>query len=1343
MKARREAIAAAAKGALYYERKGPIPVGADGKSLNLGFESGDLTDWTATGTAFARMPVKGDTVSTRRKDSSSEHAGGYWVGTYERDKSDKATGTLTSVPFVATHPYASFLVGGGRLKSLRAEIVLADTEKVVFSVSGRNRENMWPRFVDLTKHRDKKIYIRLVDNSKAAWGHINFDDFRFHDEKPAVKKRAEAESSSGKEPGEAAKAMSVPGGFRVDLIASEPELHQPIALTIDERGRLWVAEAHTYPKRQPDGKGRDKILVFEDADADGSFEKRTVFAEQLNLVSGLEVGFGGVWVGAAPYLLFIPDKDGDLVPDAAPVKLLDGFGYEDTHETLNAFIWGPDGWLYGCHGIFTHSKVGKPGTTEESRVPLNAGVWRYHPTRHDFEVFAWGSSNPWGVDFDDNGQAFITACVIPHLYHVIQGARYHRQSNKHFNRYVFADIKTIADHLHYLGSRGDAGNGVSDSVGGGHAHCGAMIYAGDSFPDAYRGRIFFSNIHGNRINTDHLLPSGSGFIGSHGADFLVANDRWFRGVNLKYGPSGNVYLIDWYDQRACHSKVPKLWDRSNGRLYRVSYGEPGVVRVDLAEKSSAELVALHLHKNKWYVRMARRLLQERGPDPKVHLALEAMLTSNPDPATKLSALWTLHATGGLRHEMAMEHLDSPLPYLRGWAVQLLLEDRQAGPDLVAKLARMAKDDDSPVARLYLASALQRLPLADRWAIAEELVARAGDRTDHNLPLMYWYGIEPLVMTDPARALRLAQATPIPLISRFIVRRMATDQKPHLAPLVAALTKSDEAQQEMILGEMLTALEKHGPIKRPPGWDEVAKALARSDKELIRDRALNLAAVFGVTAALRPLRECLTDRKLEKRRRAQALKSLLLVKDGGTLPLLRGLLDDLQMAGPAIRGLAKFDDPKTAALLIDRYLQMRHSDQKDTVSTLTARASWAKAMLASIAAKKIPATVLDSATTRRQIAGLKDEGLDKLMQVAWGHSSTRSEDKQKLIKAWQKKLPGELIDSADLSNGRAVFARTCMKCHKLFGLGREVGPDLTGSNRGNLNYILSNILDPSGEVAKDYLSTVLSTKDGRMITGLLVDDNDRSVTLKTENEEVVVARADINIDEDGKPELWTSTTSMMPEGQLDGMKFDDVRDMIAYLASDEQVPMTATAENLATFFTGEDLTGWTADPSVWRVENGEIVGRAEKGLKKNNFASSHLLLGDFRLTLEVKLVEDRGNSGIQFRSETLVNGAMKGYQADIGVGWWGKLYEEHGRGLIWKKPGDALVKKGEWNTYEILAVGGRVQTAINGALCVDLVDKSGAHRGVIGLQLHSGGPTEVRFRNLKLELAPTFVLKTVE
>jgi putative membrane-bound dehydrogenase-like protein len=221
----------------------------------------------------------------------------------------------------------------------------------------------------------------------------------------------------------AAQVMTLPEGFHATAFAAEPDVKQPIAMTLDDRGRVWVAEGYSYPVKAPEGQGQDRILIFEDTDGDGKFDIRKVFFEGLNLVSGLEVGFGGVWIGQAPHLLFIPDRNGDDVPDAQPQVLLDGWHDEDTHETLNSFIWGPDGWLYGCHGVFTHSLVGKPGTPDEQRTPLNAAIWRYHPTRHSFEVFAHGTSNPWGVDFNDHGQSFLTCCVIPHLFHVVQGAR--------------------------------------------------------------------------------------------------------------------------------------------------------------------------------------------------------------------------------------------------------------------------------------------------------------------------------------------------------------------------------------------------------------------------------------------------------------------------------------------------------------------------------------------------------------------------------------------------------------------------------------------------------------------------------------------------------------------------------------------------------------------------------------------------------------------------------------------------------------------------------------------------------------------------------------------------------
>jgi len=581
----------------------------------------------------------------------------------------------------------------------------------------------------------------------------------------------------GLEPAAAAAAATAPDGFKLKLFAGEPDVQQPIAFAIDDRGRVWVAEGHTYPRRAPEGQGRDRILIFEDTNGDGKFDKRTVFMEKLNLVSGLEVGFGGVWVGAAPYLLFIPDRNGDDRPDAEPTVLLDGFGYQDTHETLNTFLWGPDGWLYGCHGVFTHSNVGAPGTENKDRTRINAGVWRYHPLRHKFELFSEGTSNPWGVDFDARGQCFIEACVIPHLFHMIQGGRYERQGGQHFNPNIYEDIKTIADHFHYSGSQGPhAANGRSDAAGGGHAHAGLMIYLGGGWPAEYTGKIFMNNIHGQRFNMDIPERKGSGFVGRHGPDFLNFNDRWSQVLNMQYDQDGSVYIIDWYDKNQCHHGNESGHDRSNGRIFKLVYKDKQATPIDLAQKSSTELAGYVAHPNQFYVRHARRLLQERGADPAVHRALEQAMSAASDDVTQLHALWALHVTGGLTAEKLLTHFRSPHEYVRAWAVQFSAEASNPGDAVIEAYAALAAKDPSPVVRLYVASALQRTPPEKRWPALTALLQRAEDANDHNLPFLYWYATEASAAADPERAVKLLAETKIPKVRQFLARLVTSKSK---------------------------------------------------------------------------------------------------------------------------------------------------------------------------------------------------------------------------------------------------------------------------------------------------------------------------------------------------------------------------------------------------------------------------------------------------------------------------------------------------------------------------------------------------------------------------------------
>jgi putative membrane-bound dehydrogenase-like protein len=1343
---------------------GVLPVGADGKPLNFDFETGDLKDWTAEGEAFKGQPVKGDTVSARRNDMRSRHQGQFWIGGYEK-LGDKPTGTLTSVPFKVTHPWASFLVGGGP-HPLETCVEIVHGKDVIFRASGRETEDMERVTVDLSKYKDKDVFIRLVDTHTGHWGHLNFDDFRFHTRKPNVPDRPKAEPPAppdaykfaGLKPEDAAKAITVPPGFSVTLFAGEPDVHQPIAFCFDHRGRLWVVEAYTYPRRHPEkgpvlpekdkDKG-DKIVIFEDTDGDGKFDKRTVFMEGLNLVSGIEVGFGGVWVGAAPYFLFIPHDEKTDKPAGEPKILLDGWGYQDTHETLNSFIWGPDGWLYGCHGVFTHSRVGKPGTPDDKRTPINAGVWRYHPTKHVFEVFARGTSNPWGLDYNANGDFFIEACVIPHMWHIIQGGRYQRQAGTDFNPYTYDDIKTIALHRHYVGDTPHGGNGRSDSAGGGHAHAGLMCYQGGAWPKEYNGKLFMGNLHGHRINVDEIKPKGSGYVADRNPDFLLTNDKWSIPLAIKSGPDGNVYLIDWYDKQICHNGDPQIWDRTNGRIYKISHKDvKPVASFDLSKCTDMELVKYQESENDWYARVARRIMQERAAarvlGPKTQDRLVTFIKNQTDEARILRGIWALYAVDDVNAGMGLQFmggigtwLRQELPQVRGWGYTL---STQRGLTL-----NMAVSTDgayeaglrtgSPVVRRHIASCLTAFTSdknrlvggEDRARTLALLLSVAEDATDHNLPYLYWYALEPLCAEDPALALKLAADGKIPFVFQCAARRVGALGTPAAFDL---LTKSlAEAKTEDQRLVYFRGLQEGAKGKRalptPKGWSTAFEALMKSPDAGVRNQALGLAVTFGDKSALATLRSVLVDAKADPAARLAALTALVDAKDAETAPLLQAALADKELRGAALRALAAFEDAKTPAAILAQYGSLTLAEKRDALATLSARVGFARELMGAVAAKTVPAADVPAEIVR-QLRGYQDATLDKQIAELWGVVRESPAEKKKLIATWKAKLTAPMAPPGDVNLGRAVFARTCQQCHTLYGVGGKVGPEITGANRGSIDYLLENILDPSAVIPKEYAATRIVTTDDRNITGIIKGEANGVLTVQTERELLTIPVADV-------ASRKASELSMMPDDILKQTAEFEFRSLVAYLQTPGQVPMLANAENAKEFFNGKDLTGWDGEAGLWAVENGEIVGKSATGLKKNTFLKSQLATENFKLSLKVKLTPDKENSGIQFRSVPLPDGEMRGPQADIGAGWWGKLYEESGRGLLANEGGEKFVKPAEWNEYVVEAVGGHVRIWINGNLCTDYEDDKLARRGIFGLQMHAGGPMEVRFKELKLEV----------
>ncbi len=1308
------------------EREGVRPKDSEGRELNLGFESGDLTDWTAVGDAFEGQPVRGDSTA-RRGLESSDHVGEFWIGGYEIH-GDGRVGELLSADFEVSHPWASFLVAGGSSSATRVEVV-SSQQRVLFSSPGPNYEPLRVAVVDLREHQGERIHLRVIDEELGGWGHVNFDDFLFHEAEPVVDParrmiQADQTEFSGLAPEEAARAMTVPEGFHVDLIAAEPDLHQPIALAIDGQGRLWVAEAYSYPRRVPDEEARDRILVFEDLDHDGSFETRTVFTEGLNLISGLEVGLGGVWVGAAPYLMFIPDRDDDLVPDGEPEIRLDGWEWQDTHETLNALTFGPDGWLYGCHGVFTHSRVGVPGTPDEERTPINCGVWRYHPERHEFEVFAFGTSNPWGLDFDEMGQAFITACVIPHLFHVVQGARYIRQAGSHFDSHAYHEIDTIADHLHWQGDTPWEGTHFSGSVGGGHAHCGAMIYLGDSFPEEYRGRIFMNNVHGNRINADSLERRGSGFVGRHEADLLLANDSWFRGINMKYGPDGAVYFIDWSDEQACHSNDVDAWTRSNGRMYRLRYGGVAPSRQDIGALSSGELVALQASGDEFSARRARLELQSRE-DPDVGAELLDLLRDDVALETRLRALWSTHVCGLLTESVLLELLDDQEQYIVAWAIQLACEEGSPSDAIRARLVELAGETSSPVVTLYLASALQRI--VPDHALAEALLARDQDAEDSNILNVLWYALDGHMELDPGRVIELTEgvaARPdvgadIDQLRRFVVRRAAAEDRSRGLLVRAMLETQERHWRDLMLEELDEALRDARNLAAPTGWAELYSELVAEEDEHVRDLALWIAMAFDDQAALPELILLLLDSDEDEARRLRALESVATSSSTQASSALRAVLGEASLRAAAIRGLSASSDEATPPALLAIYSDLPAGERDDVLATLSGRESHALALLTAVEEGLVPREEL-SPFVLRKLGALQSPEVDATVARVWGVFRESAEERVERIADWTARFSGGEPAQVRLSHGREVFEATCAKCHVLFDEGGSLGPDLTGSNRADAEYLWTNVLDPNAVIGRDYQVTIVRTFDGLVVTGVLVQESESSITLATETDEFVVAREDIE-------ERVLSDISAMPEGQGELMSERDRRDLAAYMASPDQVPLPLAASAVKSLSNGVDLTGWSGDDTIWSVEEGAIVGRTQ-GLEQDSVLVHDVELKEFRLSFRVMLEDDRGGSGLQFWSRVTADGDVAGYQAGIGPEHWGALHEVHGRGVLADVSVGHAVSPGNWNFYEVEATEEGIRIWINGESAAELADPEGALTGRLSLKLKAGGPTTVRFRD---------------
>ncbi|MGD9720806.1 MAG: PVC-type heme-binding CxxCH protein [Pirellulales bacterium] len=963
-------------------------------------------------------------------------------------------------------------------------------------------------------------------------------------------------------PAEALQHFKTADGFEVQLFASEPDVRQPVTMTFDERGRMWVVQYLQYPNpagltpvevdrylrtkydRVPEPpprgpRGADKITILEDTDGDGRADKAKDFVTGLNLASALAIGDDGVYVGQAPYLLFYADRNHDDVPDGDPEVLLTGFGMEDAHAVVNSLQWGPDGWLYGAQG----STV----TADIRGIGFQQGVWRYHPPTQRFELFSEGGGNTWGLDFDRAGQVIAgtnwgdAVCL-----HQVQGGYYVKGFSKHgplHNRYTFGYF----DHVKHTGHVG------------GHVTCGGIVYQGGAFPAAFDGSYIAANLLSNAVYWHTIEPAGSTVTTRFAGTLLETDDPWFRPIDCLTGPDGSVFVADWYDERANHVIPDDTWDKSNGRIWKiVQRGTPAAGTLDMRKHTSDQLVDLLAHANAWQRREARRLLKERR-DSAVLPRLRTLIDSGGDTPLALEALWAFYTSGGWNEQVALELLDHPSADVRAWTVRLIGDEaRDLSPAVRERLVRLASDDPSRRVASQSACTAKRLPGPAALAIISRQL-RTPLVDDAQLPLLIWWAMEDkavsdrdavlTLFTDPAVwQLPLVQNT---ILERLVARYMAEQNDAGYAACARLLALAPPSP-DTSLARIIAAMDKAfaGPrlavVPAP-----LAEPLAKLWREQSTDPTVTrLALRLGNADAYRAAQSAVADSDKPQDERLALVAALGQSGDADVVAHLLPLLDKSQpepLRSAALAALARFDNEVIARELLTELPDFSTELRNRALAALASRGAWAHRLVTAVQAGSVdPKSV--SVDQIRQMLAHRDAPLAAAIEATWGkiRAATPGE------KMAYVPVLGRVLNAGpgNREAGHALFTKHCGTCHTLFGEGNKVGPDLTTADRRSREALLLNILDPSGYVRPEFVAQTAVLNDGRVLTGLVMASSASEITLvDAKNQKSTIPRGEI-------ADIQPSTQSLMPERLLEVLPPQEVRDLFAYLQSEGPVASAA-------------------------------------------------------------------------------------------------------------------------------------------------------------------------------------------
>ncbi|RYD23217.1 MAG: hypothetical protein EOP88_05000 [Verrucomicrobiaceae bacterium] len=940
----------------------------------------------------------------------------------------------------------------------------------------------------------------------------------------------------------ALKTLNLPEGFTANLFASEPYVRQPIDMKVDARGRVWVAEAYSYMTHSD--ADQDRVVVLTDKDGNGMADTRNIFLSGLTNLMSVEIGFGGVWVLAPPTLTFYPDADGDLKPDGTPVIHLTNWNTSGQWNMVNGLSFGPDGWLYG--------RIGQGGASAPRSVRggspgrISGGVWRYHPVSSKLEIYAHGMTNPWGLDWNEDGELFVSGNCNGHLWHIVGGSLYEwgfgaREFSSEFGRTPPIEIAPHyspgKDWWSSWQERYEKAE-ANDAFGGGHSHSGLLICNGSAWPERMRGHTLMSNIHGGRINEDTIEPSGSTYVSRRVGDPIKPADPWFRGVSLVSAPDGALFISDWSDTGECHDKDAIHQD--SGRIYRIqTTGIRPLPAIDGMDDNS--LLDLLTADREEPARHALKTLQHHirqktlPPDTREKLAA---LLSNPDFRIRLRALSVLHGGGILNDKQLVTAARDSDERVRAMAVRYWAERT---PDSTREFFHeMAATDPSPRVLLHFASVTRLLPGHLTPVFINTLIGRTKNPIDARTAQLLWHIRIQNPVFSSSDAGRLISACRSDAFATYLASYLVENDGEDGIGSIFAMAATSENPSAVLSAAITTARKQYGFMSPPAQWPALREKWMASPDHALRGVALSASILFGDTDALQTLKQRITSPEATPEEKSDAIETLAAAQTTESITVVGQAFRDPALRKQAIRALRHFKQSAVGLSLIENWSNYDEGEQHAVVETLVTRREWALPLLECIGAGKIPKSMLTAAQARG-LAESGDAALSAAVLKHWG-SPTRTSEQKEATLARATRLLSEK-PTGDPTKGRLLFSQSCGACHVLYGEGGKLGPDLTGRNRADLPSLVRSIVDPSADVPEDGRMTIVTRTDGGITGGIIVSETSTAITLRSQQGDQVIKK-------DTVANVKSQDTSPMPEGLLDPLTDAQLQDLFSYLRADQ-------------------------------------------------------------------------------------------------------------------------------------------------------------------------------------------------